>query len=101
MAVLGLVLFSQACKDAFTGSLFAEINEMLLRLCKSPKKSRELEAIEEDLKQVFHFPKGGNLPFRSQGTRWINHKSRALQRIVDRYTELISYFLMLWLMILQ
>lgn len=36
-----------ACKDAFTSALFAEINEMLLRLyylySKSPKKSKELE----------------------------------------------------------
>ena len=30
-------------------------------------------------------PKKGNLPVRCQGTRWIGHKRRALQRIVDRF----------------
>ena len=78
-----------ACKDALTSSLFTEISEMLLRLyylySKSPKKSKELAAIGEDLKEVFLFPKGGNLPVRSQGTRWISHKRKALQRVVDRF----------------
>ena len=84
-----------ACKDAFSSSLFQDINEMLLRLYylyhNSPKKSKELEAIGEDLKEVYHFPEGGNLPVRCQGTRWINHKRRALQRIVDRYGAYIMH----------
>ena len=84
-----------ACKDSFTSSLFEEINEMLLRLYylykKSPKKSRELEAIAQDLSDFLEIPKGGNLPIRCQGTRWINHKRRALQRIVDRYGAYISH----------
>ena len=84
-----------ACKDAFSSSLFQDINEMLLRLYylyhKSPKKSKELEAIGDDLKEVYHFPKGGNLPVRCQGTRWIDHKRRALQRIVDRYGAYILH----------
>ena len=58
---------------------------------KSPKKSKELEAIGDDLKEVYHFPKGGNLPVRCQGTRWIDHKRRALQRIVDRYGAYILH----------
>ena len=78
-----------ACKDAFASPLCSAILEMLLRLYylyeKSPKKSRELSAIAEDLKEVFELPKGGNLPIRSCGTRWINHKRKALQRVVDRY----------------
>ena len=45
-----------ACKDAFSSTLFSAINEMLLRLYyvyeKSPKKSRELESIVSDLKQL-------------------------------------------------
>lgn len=84
-----------ACKDAFTSSLFQDINEMLLRLYylyhNSPKKSKELEAIGEDLKEVYHILKGGNLPVRCQGTRWINHKRRALQRIVDRFGAYIKH----------
>ncbi len=65
-----------ACRDSFSSSLFQDINEMLLRLYylyhKSPKKSKELEAIGEELKAVFHFPKGGDLPVHCQGTCWIN-----------------------------
>ena len=71
-------------------SLFKDVEEMLLRLYyiyeKSPKKSRDLASIVENLKNVFEFPtKGGNLPKRCSGTRWISHKREALQRIVDRY----------------
>ena len=78
-----------ACKDVPSSQLFKDIDDMLLRLyflySKSPKKTRELSDTVEDLKEVFEFPKGGNLPVRSQGSRWINHKRRALQRFVDRY----------------
>ena len=41
----------------------------LYYLCKkSPKKSRELASIVEDLKGAFEFPKSGNFPIRCQGT---------------------------------
>ena len=84
-----------ACKDALTSPLFAEINEMLLRLYylykKSPKKSQELSAIAEDLKEVFLFPSGGGLPVRCQGTRWISHKRKALQRVIDRFGAYVSH----------
>ena len=52
---------------------------------KSPKKSRELSEIVEDLKMVFDLPAGGNMPVRCNGTRWISHKRKALQRLLDRY----------------
>ena len=68
---------------------------MLLRLYylyeKSPKKTRELVAIVDDLKEVFEFPKAGNVPIRSQGSRWINHKRKALQRVVDRFGAYIAH----------
>lgn len=52
-----------ACKDAFSSQLFKDIVEMLLRLyylySKSPKKSRELAEIVEDLKEIWEFPSGG------------------------------------------
>ena len=83
------------CKDAFDSPLFAAISEMLIRLLylykKSPKKTQELAAIGEDLKKVLLFPKGGNAPFRCQGTRWISHKRRAMQRVVDRYGAYIQH----------
>jgi len=84
-----------ACKDAFSSSLFSSIQEMLLRLYylykKSPKKSRELESITTDLKQVFDLSKGGNRPIRSCGTQWVTYKRKALQRVVDRYGIYIAH----------
>ena len=76
-----------ASKDGFTSFLFSNIHDILLQLYllyhKSPKKTQELMSISEDLKEVFHFPKGGNAPVRCQGTCWINFKCRTLQRVVD------------------
>ena len=57
---------------------------------KYPKKSRELESIVSDLKQAFDLAKGGDRPLRSCGTRWITHKRKALQRVVDRYGDYSS-----------
>ena len=78
-----------ASKNGLTSKLFKDIEEMLLRLYylyeKSPKKTRELASIVEDLKEVFELSKGGNVPIRSQGSRWITHKRKALQRVVDRF----------------
>jgi len=68
---------------------------MLLRLYylyeKSPKKCRELSDLVNDLKEVFEFPEGGNLPVRAHGSRWITYKRRALQRVVDRYGAYLSH----------
>ena len=84
-----------ACADALVSPLFQELSEMLLRLyyiyTKSPKKSRELAEIVIDLKEVFSFPDSGDAPVRSQGSRWIAHKRKALQRVVDRYGAYISH----------
>ena len=50
---------------------------MLLRLYylyeKSPKKCRELSELINDLKEVYEFPEGGNLPVRVHGSRWITY----------------------------
>lgn len=78
-----------ACKDSFCSKLFHDIDDMLLRLYylydKSPKKCRELSDLIENLKEMFQYSDGGNFPVRSQGTRWIAHKRRALLRVTDRY----------------
>ena len=58
---------------------------------KSPKKSRELCDIVEDLREVWELSAGGNLPVRSQGSRWITHKRKAMQRIVDRYGPYLNH----------
>ena len=84
-----------ACKDAFSSQLFKHIAEVLLQLyylyAKSPKKSRELAEIAEDLKEVWELSKGGDRPVRSEGSRWINHKRKALQRLVERYGVYINH----------
>ena len=78
-----------ASRGALSNPVFKEIDEMLLRIYyvynKSPKKCRELRAIVNDLKEVYNFPRGGNLPVRASGSRWIVHKRRALHRVLDRY----------------
>lgn len=58
---------------------------------KSPKKSRELERIVSDLEQAFNLTKSGNYPIRSCGTRWISHKRKALQCVVDRCGTYIAH----------
>lgn len=76
-----------AAKDAFKSRLFKDVVDMLLHLFyiyqKSPNKSRELATIAEELKIVFELPKGGNTPVRAHCSRWISHKRKAMQRIVD------------------
>ena len=88
-----------ASKNGLTSKLFKELEEMLLRLYylyeKSPKKTRELASVVEELKEVFEFPKAGNVPIRSQGSRWINHKRKALPRVVDRYGAYIAHLVTL------
>ena len=84
-----------ACKNALTSKLFKSIDEMLLRLFylyeRSLKKPRELEEVMKELQVVFEFPKSGNKPVQSQGSRWINHKR--FQRVVDRYGAYVMYLL--------
>ena len=79
--------------------LIASYSKILMRCCylyeKSPKKTRELEDIVKQLREVYEFPQGGNRPVRSQGSRWISHKRKALQRVVDRYGAYISHLIAL------
>ena len=84
-----------ACKDALSSQLFKNVTEMLLRVYhlyeKSPKKCRELTDFISDLKEVLEFPESGDLPVRSQGSRWITHKCKALQRVIDRYSAYLHH----------
>ena len=88
-----------ASKNGIASSLFKEIEELLLRLYylyeKSPKKTRELASIVQDLKEAFDFPGTGNVPLQSQGSHWINHKRRALQRVSDWYGAYMSHLIAL------
>ena len=85
-----------ACKDAFISPLFQEVSEMLLRLYylyqNSPKKSQELTSIVDNLKDVFNLPSHkGALPTRCHGSRWISHKRKALQRVIDRFGAYLAH----------
>jgi hypothetical protein len=75
------------------------VQEMLLHLYyiyeKSSKKSKELENIVHDLREVYEFKKHGDLPIHSHGTRWITHKRRALLRVVERYGVYIAHLVTL------
>ena len=50
-----------------------------------------MASIVEDLKEVFELPRAGNVPVHSQGSHWINHKRKALQRVIDRYGAYIAH----------
>ena len=82
-------------KDGLNSQLFKNIDETLLRLYylyeKSFKKVRELKGIVEDLKEVYNFNNGGFIPVRSQGSRWITHKRRALQKVINQYGAYIAH----------
>jgi len=68
---------------------------MLLRLYyfneMSSKKVQELKGIVDDLKEAYDFNEGGCIPVRSQGSRWIAHKRRALQKVIDQYGAYIAH----------
>ena len=84
-----------ACKDSFVSPLYESVSDMLLRLYvlykKSPKKSRELSTIVDDIKVIFDLSVSGDLPIRSSGTRWIDHKRKAMQRVLDRFGVYITH----------
>ena len=86
-------------RDGLSSQLFRSIEEMLLRLYylyeKSAKKIRQLKEVVEDLKEVYNFSEGGCIPVRSQGSRWITHKRRALQKVVDQYGAYITHLITL------
>ena len=92
-----------ALKDALKGMLFKSVDEMLLQVYylyeKSPKKSRELETVVEELKFCIapgEFPQhGGNKPLHACGTQFVAHKFAALDRLVDRLGAYLSHLTML------
>ena len=72
-----------AVQDAFKPQRFKKINEMLMKLYylyqKSPKRLRELKRMADAWEQSV--PK----PSKSYGTRWIDHKLRSMQIILDNF----------------
>ena len=91
---LGLVHFFNhrielALKDASENSVFAKIETMLMKLYylyqKSPKRYRELKELSEAYEKTI------TKPTKAHGTRWIDHKYRAMERVLDNYGPYIAH----------
>ena len=70
-------------KDRFGGRFFKDIDTMLVKLYylyrKSPKRLRELKTFGEMYKRSI--PK----PYKSNGIRWIAHKLKAIETVLQNY----------------
>ena len=92
-----------ALKDALKKTYFSDVDEFLLRLyylyCKSPKKCSELEDVVSELKECLttdDFPiSGGVRPLRACGTRFVAHKVRAMERVLDRFGAYMNHLVAL------
>ena len=78
-----------AAKDACITSFLDEISTMLLNLHymyeKSPKRLRELQMLAELMEESIHKPDKAN------GTRWLQHKSRALSTLLLGYPVIVAH----------
>ena len=72
--------------DAFSGTVFDDIDEILLRIYylyyKAPKKLRELSKMYTG---VMNCEEGGVKPRKACGTRWITHKLEAMKICLDKW----------------
>ena len=70
-------------KDTFDGTFFKDINTMLVKLYilyrKSPKRLTKLKTFGEMYERSI--PK----PYRLYGTRWIAHKLKAMETVLQNY----------------
>lgn len=77
-----------AIKDAlkeFLEPVEASLLHLYYLYTKSSKKHRELKILYQDLKDQFEMYGGGVKPVKSSGTRWIDHKVRAMGRVVEKF----------------
>ena len=79
-----------AIADALKSTtVFSDINEMIVKVYylykNSPKKMRQLKGLGESLE------KSVSPPVKAQGTRWLEHKIRALSWISKNYGLLITH----------
>jgi hypothetical protein len=84
-----------ALKDSLKGTSFDDVDELILRVYylykRSPKKLRQLKELAEIYSDSFEFVEGGYRPKKASGTRWIAHKTRALDIIIDKYGILMQH----------
>ena len=75
-----------AAQDAFKGTFFDEVDTMLTKLFyfyqKSPKRLREFSEV---------FEKSVPKPANAGGTRWTDHKMRALNIVLQNYGVFITH----------
>ncbi|XP_014669333.1 PREDICTED: zinc finger protein 862-like [Priapulus caudatus] len=78
-----------ASKNAFENTYMDEINSMLLSLYyvyeKSPKRLRELKTLGEVMEEAV------TKPDKAHGTRWLQHKSRALASLLRSYPVIVAH----------
>ena len=76
-------------KDALAKTYIDEISAMLVNLYyvyeNSPKRLRELKSIGEIMEESV------NKPVKAQGTRWLQHKSRALHILLSGYPVITAH----------
>lgn len=81
--------------DALKDTIFAKVDEMLLRLFylykKAPKKLRELKELHDSYKDGMEFLEGGFKPKKASGTRWIAHKLAAMKTCLDKWGIYIQH----------
>ena len=77
-----------ALKDALA-DFTKPVDESLMHLYylyhKSPKKLRELNKLFKDIQNDFEFSGQGVKPVKATGTRWIDHRIRAVSRVIDKF----------------
>ena len=78
-----------AAKDAIKNSYMTDVTDMLMNLYyiyhKSPKRLRELRAVADAMEEKI------SKPDKAQGTRWVQHKARALQTLINGYLVLVAH----------
>ena len=76
-------------KDALSKTYMDEVSSMLINLYyvyeKSPKRLRELRSVGEVMEESI------NKPENAQGTRWLQHKSRAIQTLLHGYHVIATH----------
>lgn len=84
-----------ALSDALSGTVFDDIDEMILRIYylyqKAPKKLQELREMFDVFKGAMDYMDGSCKPKKASGTRWISHKLNAMKTILDKWGLYISH----------
>ena len=82
----GLGVMHIDCKDAnCLKTLMRCFSDFTTYMRRPQRSAASWRMLYLSLKRYMNFPKTGNMPVSAQGTRWINHKRNALQRVVDRF----------------